>query len=134
MAPGADQAEITCHAQDKQRQGKDHPDNKFASLVPNLCIPGPLFGVFRVQSLNRSNGVEAGFFDGRDHVLDARDSRNVGHGGPLGGEIDRRCQHARNFFVQGPFDVHGAVGAGHSGDRKFNLGRADPVTRFFDFC
>ena len=117
-APVPGQAEIPAHAEQKQGQGEGQADKKFFFLLPDLPLPGQgLAVVGRAGGVDRPGAV-AGFFNGGDDVADGEAVGVIGDVDPLGGEIDRRADDAGGFLVQGPFDVGGAVGAGHAGDAQ----------------
>ena len=87
VAPGTDQTEISGHAKKEQGQGKNDPDNKFAGLIPDFYLPRNLFGILLVCGVFGCNNTVTGSFNGRDHLLEIENARNVFYDGTLTGKI-----------------------------------------------
>ncbi len=87
MAPGTNEVKIPGHAQYKQGQGKDDAYYKFAGLIPYLCLPRNLFGIFFVCGVFGCNNAVTGGFNGPDHLLEIDNARNVFYDGTLAGKI-----------------------------------------------
>ncbi len=133
VAPHTDETEVPGHTPDKKGQCKNNADDKLAGLIPDLCLPGGLFGIFFFRDFFGGNDAVTGGFNGRDHLLRGGNSRNVFYGGVFTGKVYGSVDDAGYLFVQGAFDVGGTVRAGHAGNRKFYLVRWNRKAGSIDF-
>ncbi len=121
MTPVPDNSKIPGHAPEKKRQGKHDADNELFRLIPNLGLSGNLLDIFRgFGFIFGKDRFESGLFNGRGHIIDTGRHGVIFNKYPLGCKIHRSLRDARNFADQCPFDVHGTIGTGHSGDRKLD--------------
>ncbi len=119
MAHAPCDTKITRHAEKEKYPCKHSAHDEFTGLVSYLGGTRGLFSVFGLTSLIRKNRFKTDLFNGICHFIKGSERRQIFHRNPFRGKIHGCAHYARNFFVQSSFDIHGAVGAGHAGDRKF---------------
>jgi len=118
VRPVAENTQIAAHAQQKQRQGKERPNQQAALLVADFRLARGLLGVLQRVFVACPDDAIARLLHGSDQRF-ARHTGGYGHDRPFAGEVDIRVEHALNL-PQGAADRQGAVGAGHAGNRQFN--------------